>query len=59
MQTGFAAHIDLLAAAGLLPARLEPRGSLTIAGVLTIQSRAVNSPGAPSRLQLGNPQMRT
>ncbi len=59
MQTGFAAHINLLAAAGLLPARLEPRGSLTIAGVLTVQSRAINSPGAPSCLHSGNPQMRT
>ena len=38
---------DLLAAAALLPARLEPHGCLVVSAVLTIQSRpAAGSPSA-------------
>jgi hypothetical protein len=47
-QGGFSAATDLLAAAGLLPARLEPRASLALGSVLLIRSRATASPSAPS-----------
>lgn len=46
VQGGFSAATDLLAAAGLLPARLEPRASLALGSVLLIRSRASASPSA-------------